>query len=309
MEPLPLVRLTELAHRTAGNPDIAIGMIDGPVMAEHPGLQGARIKETPGGHTVNCVHPGHPACVHGTFIAGILVARRGTGAPAICPNCTLCVHAVFADRPVNGRTPTATPEHLTAGILACTAAGVRVINVSAALYEPRPDHERRLIDALDYAARRGVLVVVAAGNDRAIGSTALTGHPWVIPVTAYDRAGRPMGQSNLGHSIGHRGLGGPGDRVISLGPDGGLLAQSGTSAAAPFVTGAIALLWSLFPDAPATEVRLAVTASSRRRTLVPPLLDAAAAFQMMSRRRRHVRRERAPRPQALPGPHAWIRPR
>ncbi|MFB6811475.1 S8 family serine peptidase [Streptomyces sp. NPDC056387] len=288
MEPLPLVRLAELMRRTAGNPNIAVGLIDGPVVSTHPGLRDTRIEETPGGHTASCVRPGHPACVHGTFIAGILAARRDTAAPAICPECTLCVHAVFADHAIHGRTTAATPEHLANGMLACMAAGARVINISAALYDPRPDHERRLVDALDLAVRRGVIVVVAAGNDRAIGSTALTGHSWVIPVTAYNQAGRPMGQSNLGRSIGHRGLGGPGDRVTSLGPDGGLLAQSGTSAAAPFVTGAIALLWSLFPDAPATEVKLAVTASGQRRALVPPLLNAAAALQSMSRRRSHV---------------------
>lgn len=288
MEALPLVGLTELTRRTAGHPDIVVGMIDGPVVSAHPGLQDARITVTRGGHTASCVYPGHPACVHGTFIAGILAARRGMSAPAICPRCTLCVHAVFADHVAHGRTGAATPDRLADGIVACLAAGARVINISAALYHPRPDHERRLLDALDLAARRGAIVVVAAGNDRAIGSTALTGHPWVIPVTAYDQAGRAMGRSNLGRSIGHRGLGGPGDRVTSLGSDGGLLTQSGTSVAAPFVTGAIALLWSLFPDAAAPEVRLAVTAPNRRRALVPPLLNAAAALQWMSRRRRRV---------------------
>ncbi|MET9694936.1 S8 family serine peptidase [Streptomyces sp. NPDC006514] len=257
-------------------------MIDGPVMGVHPGLRGAWIKETPGGHTARCVRPEHPACVHGTFVAGILAARRTTAAPAICPDCTLCVHAVFTDDVGDGRTPAATPAHLATGILACTAAGARVINISAALYQPIPEHERRLVDALDHAARREVIVVVAAGNDQSIGSTALTGHPWVIPVAAYDQVGRLMGRSNLGRSIGHRGIGGPGDRVTSLGPEGGLLVQSGTSVAAPFVTGTIALLWSLFPDASATDVRLAVTASGPRRTLVPPLLDAAAAFQVMN---------------------------
>ena len=75
---------------------------------------------------------------------------------------------------------------------------------------------------------------------------------------------------------------------MSLGSHGGLVAQSGTSVAAPFVTGTIALLWSLFPEASATEVKLAVASSGPRRTLTPPLLDAAAALQAMSRRRSHA---------------------
>lgn len=288
MEPLVLVGLAELARRTAGNPDLSIAMIDGPVMTGHPGLRSTRIKDTSGGHTAACARPGRLACAHGTFVAGILAARRDSTAPALCPDCTLYVHTVFTDHAVNDRTPATTPKHLAAGILACADVGARIINISAALYQPLPDHERQLVDALDFAAQRGVIIVVAAGNDRAITSTALTGHPWVIPVTSYNQAGQPMGRSNLGRSIGHRGLGAPGDRVRSLGPEGGLVMQSGTSVAAPFVTGAIAMLWSLFPDASPTEVRLAVTASRQHRTVVPPLLNAAAAFQAMSRRRCHV---------------------
>ncbi|TYB46255.1 S8 family serine peptidase [Actinomadura chibensis] len=285
MDSLSLVGLGPLLERSAGNPGIGVGIVDGPVLTGHPGLWGARIVGTPGGHEAACVRPGHPACVHGTFVAGILAARRDSGAPAICPECTVYAHAVFTDHSGNERTPAAAPDDLATGILACAAAGARVVNVSPAVHRSRPDHERRLVDALDHAARQGVLIVVAAGDDRAGGSTALTGHPWVVPVAAYDRAGRPMRGPGLGRSIGRRGLGGPGDRVTSLGPDGPPLARSGTSVAAPFVTGTIALLWSLFPTASAEEIRTAVTASGTRTSAVPPLLDATAALQAMTRRR------------------------
>lgn len=60
--------------------------------------------------------------------------------------------------------------------------------------------------------------------------------------------------------------------------------------AAPFVTGAIALLWSIFPTATASEVKHAVTGSYRRRTaVVPPLLDAWAAYRAMARIRQGER--------------------
>ena len=145
--------------------------------------------------------------------------------------------------------------------------------------------ERALEQALDRAARRGVIVVVAAGNQGTLGSTAITRHPWVIPVVAYDLRGRPMEHSNLGSSIGRRGLGASGDRVTSLGANGKPLTLGGTSAAAPFVTGTVALLWSEFPAASATEIKLAVRGASmaRRTTVVPPLLDAWAAYQAMRR--------------------------
>jgi subtilisin family serine protease len=100
-----------------------------------------------------------------------------------------------------------------------------------------------------------------------------------------------MRESNLGHSIGRRGLRAPGDGVTSLGAEGQPVTLGGTSVAAPFVTGAIALVWSEFPAATAAEVKLAVTqAHARRRTSVtPPLLDAWAAYQLMNTHaRRHV---------------------
>jgi subtilisin family serine protease len=64
-----------------------------------------------------------------------------------------------------------------------------------------------------------------------------------------------MRESNLGHSIGMRGLGAPGDAVTSLSTAGPPLTLGGTSVAAPFVTGAIALLWSKFSAATAAEIR------------------------------------------------------
>ena len=178
--------------------------------------------------------------------------------------------------------PSATPEELAQAILDCIDAGARVLNVSAALAQPSIKSERALEEALDQAARRGVIVIAAAGNQGTLGSTAITRHPWVIPVVGYDLQGRPMNHSNLGNSIGRRGLGAPGDRITSLGAEGKPLTLGGTSAAAPFVTGAIALLWSEFPTATATEMKLAATQAyiPRRNTVVPPLLDAWAAYQV-----------------------------
>ena len=92
-----------------------------------------------------------------------------------------------------------------------------------------------------------------------------------------------MDESNLGGSIGKGGLRAPGDSITSLGADGQALTLGGTSVAVPFVTGAIALLWSAFPSAPAARIKLAVTQAStlRRPSLVPPLLDAAAAYRTL----------------------------
>ena len=163
-----------------------------------------------------------------------------------------------------------------------------MINLSAALSQPSLKGERELEEALDYSRSRGVIVVAAAGNQGMIGSSAITRHPWVIPVVACDLMGRPISYSNLGSSIGRRGLSAPGDEITSLGAEGKPLTFGGTSAAAPFVTGAIALLLSEFPPTTAAQVKLAVTQAytSRRNTIVPPLLDAWGAYQVMMGQRR-----------------------
>jgi subtilisin family serine protease len=181
----------------------------------------------------------------------------------------------------------ADPEDLSAAILDVIEAGARVINISAALVQASRRGEQSLLEALDTAARRGVIVVAAAGNDGTVGGSALTSHPWVVPVSACDRRGRPLGESNLGASIGRNGLSAPGESVTSLGTRGTPLTLGGTSAAAPFVTGAIALLRSEFPGATAAEVKYAATHphARGRPTVVPPLLDAAAAYDVMARRR------------------------
>jgi subtilisin family serine protease len=106
----------------------------------------------------------------------------------------------------------------------------------------------------------------------------------VIPVAACDLRGRPLDQSNLGRSIGRHGLRAPGEQITSLGSEGEPVTLGGTSAAAPFVTGAIALVWSLFPAASGAQLRLASThAHARERTTVtPPLLNAWATYQALA---------------------------
>ena len=188
--------------------------------------------------------------------------------------------------------PSATPEELATAILDCMNAGARVINLSLALAQPSINGVRALEEAFDQAIKRGVIVVAAAGNQGALGSSAITRHPWVIPVVACDDRGRPTNDSNLGGSIGRRGLSALGAGVTSLVAEGEPLTLGGTSVAAPFVTGAVALLWSEFFDASAGQIKLAVTQGSgwRRASVVPPLLNAEAAYRALSieRSRRSV---------------------
>jgi subtilisin family serine protease len=274
---LGLVGLTPLMDLTSGRAEIMIGLIDGPVALDHPELGANNIRQ------VSRASNGS-ARTHGTFVAGMLSARRDSAAPAICPNCTLLVRPIFGgETNTDERELSATPEELGAAIVECVDAGARVLNLSLALARPTSQRERALEEALGYAAKHGAIVVAAAGNQGTVGSSAITRHPWVVPVVACDLGGRPIGTSNLAGSIGRRGLSAPGEAVTSLGPEGKALTLSGTGFAVPFVTGALALLWSVFPAAKAAEVRSAVTRAhlGGRTSIVPPLLDASAAYHAM----------------------------
>jgi subtilisin family serine protease len=287
MSALGLVGLPPLMERTSGRSDVCVGLIDGPVAANQDGLAVDRIRAVSDAVPGTCADAAAgPACIHGTFVVGILAARRNSAVPGICPDCTFLVRPIFEDtRPGNEELPDASPEDLAAAVLETVEAGARIINVSAAFAGQSWGNHTGLTAALDYAAARDVAVVAAAGNQGTLASSVITRHPWVIPVVSYDLLGRPMDQSNQAGSIGRRGLGGPGLGVTSVGTARGRRTLTGTSVAAPFVSGAIALLTSEFPTASLAEIRLALVhnGSRRRATVVPPLLDAWAAYQVMRR--------------------------
>lgn len=284
MDALDLIKLTALMQRTTGNPDVKIGLIDGPIVTQHPELVSENLREISSGNGATCTQPNSTACLHGTFVAGILSAKRNSVAPGICPNCTLLIRPIFSETLSSSQQiPNASPEELAIAIIECIAAGARIINLSLALVAPSNKGEQALEEAINQALKRNVIVVAAAGNQGTVGSTAITRHQWVIPVIGCDQQGKPTNESNLGNSIGRRGLSAPGDSITSLGTGGQSLTLGGTSFAVPFVVGAIALLWSEFPTATATQIKLAVTqvTALRRTSVVPPLLDVATAYQTL----------------------------
>src|SRR4051794_27781267 len=97
MTPLDLIALRPVMARTIGIAEVTIGVIDGPVARNHPGLANARVVDKSGRSLRDCAIPGSAACFHGTFIAGILSADRDSLVPGICPGCTLFLRPVFVE--------------------------------------------------------------------------------------------------------------------------------------------------------------------------------------------------------------------
>lgn len=179
--------------------------------------------------------------------------------------------------------PSASAEELATAITQVVDADAKVINLSAAILNPSPP------ESTDWLSRSTV-----RQGARCWWSQPQATRAWL----EYRHNAAPLGDSGgrvrlewqiysrvkPRNSIGRRGLAAPGENITSLGTDGKARSFGGTGAAAPFVTGAIALLWSEFPRATASQIKLAVTHSGRHsRSIMPPLLDASAAYEVMSR--------------------------
>lgn len=235
MSNFDIIHLDQLMKKTTGSPNIVIGLIDGPILINHPDLNTENIIGIPGEPSGVCSKAESVACSHGTFIAGILKANRSSNAPAICPDCTLLVRPIFFEHITTEEfIPSTNPKKLAIAIIDCINAGARIINLSLALANPSVKSEYELDDAFNYASKHGVIIIAAAGNQGILGSTAITRHPWVIPVVACNNAGNPMRLSNLGSSIGRKGVSAPGESITSLGTNNSPVIFSGTSAAAVY---------------------------------------------------------------------------
>jgi hypothetical protein len=273
---LSLIRLTRVVGERSGDPSVSVGIIDGPVDLAHPAFAGTSLRTVRRDQVARCQAPGGQACAHGTGVAGILAAGRGSPAAAICPSCTFLLYPIFGE--AEGSPAEATPAELASAIVETVDAGARIINLSLGVIPADTSADRELDAACEHAARRGVILAAAAGNQARLGFLPLLHHPWAIPVVSCDAAGLVTRESNLSPSIGKRGLAAPGVNIPTTLPGGAYGPISGTSAAAAIVTGSLALLWSGAPAAPASALRAAVlqAGQQRRRSLVPPLLDVEA---------------------------------
>ena len=270
---------------SSGRPELSIGLIDGPIDLTHPAFADSKIKTVNNFQYDRCMSADSISCTHGTFIAGILCAKRGLSAPAICPSCTIVLFPLFSEstKDKSNLLPFSTPADLSNAIIETIEAGARIINLSIGLLSSSSSKIPELEEVYEYARDKGVIIIASAGNQGNVGFFPLINNKWIIPVAACDSQGRPMTKSNFGPSIGKQGVMAPGMNIISTLPGGRYGQMSGTSVAAPFVSGTIALLYSLFPKATPEELIYAVVRGldCNRRSIVPPLLNADAAIRML----------------------------
>lgn len=179
------------------------------------------------------------AGLHGTAVASLIAGNadtfRGTAPSAELVNFQVVDATGYADM-----------FTVAAAIVDAADRGCRVINMSMGSHGTNYLLER----AVAYAGEQGSVIVAASGNDGWEGIQYPAAYDSVVAVGAVDAAGRQVYFSNRGATL---DLTAPGVAVSAAGADGTLQYFSGTSAAAPFVSGAIAALLSADPDMTARE--------------------------------------------------------
>lgn len=159
-----------------------------------------------------------------------------------------------------------------------------------------------LLGAILRGANAGILFVASAGNNgkniestpyypasysTLVGTASVpaSNYEAVISVAALTSTGALASYSNYGAT--RVDIGAPGSAILSTLPGGRYGSYSGTSMAAPHVTGALALYASQYPEALAHSIRSAIlnsgvpTASLTNKTATGDRLDIAAAMNTL----------------------------
>lgn len=200
-----------------------------------------------------------PAAEHGTHVAGIVAAIRGNniGIDGIASGARIMVVRAVPDGDERDK-------DVANAIRYAVDNGAKIINMSfGKSYSP----DKAYVDeAVRYAESKGVLLVHAAGN-----SSKNNDESDNFPNAVYDNDGTAcstwieVGASGptleeLVASFSNYGrktvdVFAPGVAIESTMPDNAYKKNSGTSMAAPVVSGVAALVWSYYPELTAQELR------------------------------------------------------
>lgn len=255
---------------------------------------------------------------HGTHVCGIIGAvdnyGAGTTGKGLRGACLTPQFYLYRSTRVNDPEIEGTVEQSAANIAtalhAAISAGVRVVNVSMGktwyrggewlTHDGEPPSlsnrkQKRMIEdanewyemAVKLASKKNCLIVKSAGNSRGIdsywsGMTALvTTYPnnLIVVANAYDETGELSSTSNDNVDNTYISVCAPGTEIWSSIPDDRYTWKSGTSMAAPFVTGVAGLVLSVKSDLSAGDLKkiLVETASPGADDI--PLINAHEAVK------------------------------
>lgn len=190
-----------------------------------------------GGSDVTDVHG------HGTMSATVIAARgnNGVGLAGQCWDCRILPVKILSD---NG---SGTMSQMAQGIVWAVDNGADLINISAG----GPTGGTALENAISYATTRGVAIVASAGNDGTTTPLHPAASPDVIGVAGSSSGGSRYDWSTHGTKV---DIAAPGCNVAQS-SDAKYYWYCGTSSAAPFASGLLALRLDVDPGLTPGQLR------------------------------------------------------
>ena len=229
--------------------DVVIGMIDTGLNPDHETFAEARL--TLHRLSFDTLEPSR--AVHGTAVAAVLVGAPNSRSPGLLPQANLIAVDVFHRARGDERSDV---YSLLEGLSYLVEQEVDVINLSLA----GPGNvllERAMAELTD----AGIISVAATGNAGAKAEPQFpAAYEDVIAVTAVDRNERIYRRAVRGD---HVDFAAPGVEVWTAASIRGARPKTGTSFAAPFVTGAVALLMSETDGLTVADIRSRLAETAR----------------------------------------------
>ena len=239
------------AVRNLSGEGVVIAVIDTGIDASHPDLAGVVIggADFSGAGTPGGISPVGPSGFHATMVAS-LIAGQGRitgGVIGIAPNAKLLSISVGL-----GLEGADTDRQIAQAVRWAADQGADVINLSVS--RASRNWPASWDEAFLYAMEKDVVIVAASGNklDGLSSPTAPATIPGVISVTAVDREGNASavsGAEGIGISVAAAGI----DMVGSY-PNQQAKKWSGSSSAAPIVSGLLALMIEADPSASSSDL-------------------------------------------------------
>ncbi|MBO3680910.1 type VII secretion-associated serine protease mycosin [Streptomyces sp. NEAU-YJ-81] len=278
------------AWQTTKGSGVTVAVLDTGVDDSHPDLEGQVL---PGKDLIGFgARRGERAWArHGTAMAGIIAghghgAVGGEGVLGVAPKARILpVRVILEDSDAaRKKARSSRGGALAAGIRWAADHGADVINLSLGDDSASAHPEAAEDAAVQYALRKGVAVVASAGNGGEKGDRVSypAAYPGVIAVTAVDRYGSRAAFSTRRW---YATVCAPGVDVVIADPDKRYYEGWGTSAAAAFVSGSVALVRAAHPELSPRQIRELLTRTAqdvpeggRSDALGAGLVDPAAAI-------------------------------
>ncbi|MFE3633089.1 type VII secretion-associated serine protease mycosin [Streptomyces sp. NPDC059168] len=248
------------AWRTTKGRGVTVAVLDTGVEADHPDLAGNVLD---GKDMIGFgAGPGDRNWArHGTAMAGIIAghghgAGHSAGVMGVAPEARILpVRVILEDGDsARGKARTTRGNALADGIRWAADHGADVINLSLGDDSDSAHPEPGEDEAVQYALKKGVVVVASAGNGGAKGDHVSypAAYPGVIAATAVDRYGT---RASFSTRRWYAAVSAPGVNVVIADPDHKYYEGWGTSAAAAYVSGAAALVKAAHPGLAPAQIK------------------------------------------------------